>query len=102
MPPLDMPPLDMPPLGGRRPQARSDALAFDLPLELIDRLLGILPEGVHLQQLLECLQCPLLLADLAQDLAQAIERLVVMRIERQRAAKVAQSALDVIQHEVDI
>ena len=80
---------------GRRPEP-SNALAVDLALELFDGLLGARPVGVHVEQLLERLERRLLLADLAQDLAEPVERLEVMGVQGQRAPQVAQRALDVV------
>ena len=67
---------------GRR---RSNPLAVDLALELLDGLLGARPVGVHVEQLPERLERRLLLADLAQDLGKAVERLEMIGVERQRA-----------------
>src|SRR5215467_11897005 len=80
----------------------SDALPLDLALELLDRLLGTRPVGVHVDELLECLECSLLLADLAQDLGKPVERLEMVGVERERAPQIAQRALDIVLHEVDV
>ena len=74
--------------GGEKPGCRADldTLAFHLAGQLVDELLGARPVGVHLQQLLEGFEGSLFLADLAQDLAEPIEGLEVIGIERQRAA----------------
>jgi len=45
---------------------------------------------VHVEQLLESLERRFLLADLAQDLAETVERLEVMRVKGKRAPQVAQ------------
>src|SRR5215468_6105885 len=78
--------------------AWSDALPVDLALELLNRLLGTRPVGMHVEQLLECLECRLLLPDLAQDLGKPVERLEMMGIERERAPQIAQRALDIVLH----
>ena len=71
-----------------RAQARrSNALAVDLALELLDRLLGTRPIGMHVEQLPERLERRLLLADLAQDLGEPVERLEMIGIERERAPR---------------
>ena len=49
------------------------------------------PVGVHVVEVAEHLQRRLLLADLAQDLGQAIQGLEMVGVERQRAAQVAQA-----------
>src|ERR1043166_6267408 len=80
----------------------SNALPVDLALELIDGLLGARPVRVHVEQLLERLERRLLLADLAQDLAEPVECLEVMGVQGERAPQIAQRALDVILREVYI
>jgi hypothetical protein len=61
-------------------QRRSDALTVHLSLELLDGFLGTRPIGVDVQELAERLERRLLLADLAQDLGEAVERLEMVGV----------------------
>src|SRR4029077_2447196 len=79
-----------------------DALALDLASQFVDELLPARPIGMHFKQLLESLQCRLFLADLTQDLAQTVERLEVIGIERQGPTQIAQRKFDLAAHEMHV
>src|SRR5947207_293666 len=85
-----------------RAQRRSNPLAIDLALELLDRLLGTRPIGMHIEQLPERLERRLLLPDLAQDLGKTFQRLVMIGVERERAPQIAQRSLGILAQEVHV